>query len=339
MSSNVTIQDLAESLGMSRNTVSKALNGKHVPIKTRNAVISAAIEMGYKGYKIAASGDGSTLAQKRFLILTGRLLLNINYHIYVLRGIEEALSDYDIDLVQFNITSSSSFAKLKRFLNANKVDGIIALEFFDHKQIEELAELAIPMVFLDFPYCDHAIKGRYDIILPESRDAVMYTCNQLIQEQGCKTFGFVGDFRHCRSFFERYCGMTEALLMSGLHITPQVSITHDDSLTYSPAILANAIQNLPEIPDCFVAANDYVALSLLKALKSLKIAVPPTTKVLGFDNGTEGKTSDPPLTTFNVNKHALGKQLISVLLERIAHPSRANNIIYIASKPITRSST
>ena len=49
MKNNVTIQDIAGALGMSRNTVSKALNGKHVPVKTRNAVISAAVVMGYKG--------------------------------------------------------------------------------------------------------------------------------------------------------------------------------------------------------------------------------------------------------------------------------------------------
>ena len=69
MKKNVTIQDIADALGMSRNTVSKALNGKHVPTKTRNAVISAAIEMGYKGYKLAASSEG-TMGHKRFIILS-----------------------------------------------------------------------------------------------------------------------------------------------------------------------------------------------------------------------------------------------------------------------------
>ena len=68
MKNTVTIQDLANALGMSRNTVSKALNGKHVPIKTRNAVLSAAIEMGYKGYKLAAASEDASLNQKRFLI-------------------------------------------------------------------------------------------------------------------------------------------------------------------------------------------------------------------------------------------------------------------------------
>ncbi len=92
MRKSVTIQDIANTLGMSRNTVSKALNGKHVPVKTRNAVISAAIEMGYKGYKLASTSEGS-LGHRRFVILSTRLLMNITFFISVLRGIEESLTD------------------------------------------------------------------------------------------------------------------------------------------------------------------------------------------------------------------------------------------------------
>ena len=150
MKKNVTVSDIADALNLSRNTVSKALNGKHVPTKTRNMVIHAAIEMGYKGYKLAASTDIS-LGQKKFLILSSRLLMNINYYISVLKGIEESLTDYDIELLQFNITSSDSFSKFKRYLENNAVDGIICIEFFKPDYIVELLELEPKVIFLDFP--------------------------------------------------------------------------------------------------------------------------------------------------------------------------------------------
>ena len=41
MKKGVTIQDIADALKLSRNTVSKALNGKYVPVRTRNAVLNA----------------------------------------------------------------------------------------------------------------------------------------------------------------------------------------------------------------------------------------------------------------------------------------------------------
>lgn len=338
MKNAVTIQDLANALGLSRNTVSKALNGKHVPAKTRNAVINAAIDMGYKGYKLAANSEGS-LGQKRFLILSSRLLMNINYHILVLRGIEEVLTDYDVELVQFSITNAASFAKLKRYLSDSKVDGIICIEFFHPEYISELLEMGQALVFLDFPLSTVPIRGCYDIILPESHSAVRNLCMQLIREENCKTFGFVGDYRHCRSFYERFTGMKEALFLSELPVQMQYSIVHDDTVAYEPAILAEALKQMPALPDCFVAANDFIALNLLSALKSLKIPVPKAVKVIGFDNIPEAKQASPALTSFNVNKNALGKQLMSVLLGRIANPTHPNQTVYISSKAITRGTT
>ena len=338
MKNAVTIQDIANALGMSRNTVSKALNGKHVPAKTRNAVINAAIEMGYKGYKLAANSETS-LGQKRLLLLSSRLLMNINYYIYVLRGIEESLTDYDIELVQFSVTSPASFSKFKRYLADYKVDGIICIEFFEPAYISELLEFGLPLVFLDFPLYTSVLKGRYDMILPESHDAVKSLCTQLIREDGCKTFGFVGDFRHCRSFYERFTGMKEALFLSGLPVDLQYSIVHDDSMSYEPEDLAEVIRKMPALPDCFIAANDSIALNILSAMKALKIPVPRAVKVVGFDNIPEAKLSSPALISFNVNKNALGRQIISVLLDRIANPTQANQMIYIASKAVTRATT
>ena len=338
MKNNVTIQDIANALGMSRNTVSKALNGKHVPVKTRNAVITAAIEMGYKGYKLAASSEGS-LGHRRFLILSSRLLMNINYYIYVLRGIEEALTDYDIELVQFSITGASSFSKFKRYLADYKVDGLICIEFFEPAYIAELVEMGVPLVFLDFPLSYSPLRGHYDIILPESQDAVTTFCLQQIREENCRNFGFVGDWQHCRSFYERFQGMKQALFFSGFPEDLSYSILEDDSLPYEAPQLLEQLKKLPALPDCFVAANDAIALQLMTALKTMKIHVPKDVKVVGFDNTPETKYSNPPLTSFNVNKIALGKRIITILLDRINNPTQANQIIHIASKVIVRSST
>ncbi len=338
MKKSVTIQDIANTLGLSRNTVSKALNGKHVPVKTRNAVISAAIEMGYKGYKLAAASEGS-LGHRRFVILSTRLLMNITFFISVLRGIEESLMDYDIDLVQFSITNSASFSKFKRYLADAKVDGIICMEFFEPAYIAELLEQGIPLVFFDFPLYHSSLRGSYDIVLPESQDAVKNYCMQLIQNENCKTFGFVGDYLHCRSFYERFVGIKEALFLSGLPVDLGYSILADDSMPYTPEKLAEALDRLPALPDCFFAANDSIALNLIAALKSRKVHIPKDVKVVGFDNNPKAKHITPLLTSFNVDKIALGKKLTTLLLERVANPTQANQIIHIASKVIVRSST
>ena len=337
MKNNVTIQDIANALGLSRNTVSKALNGKHVPVKTRNAVISAAIEMGYKGYKLAATSERSQ-GHRRSVILSTRLLMNITFFISVLKGIEESLMEYDIDLVQFSITNPASFAKFKRYLSDAKVDGIVCMEFFEPDYINQLLEQGIPLIFVDFPLLDSSPRGRYDVILPESEVAVKDYCMQLIREDGCKTFGFVGDYLHCRSFYERFVGMREALFLSGLSVDLQYSILADDSM-YTPENLSEAIGKLPALPDCFIAANDSIALNLMAALKSRKIHIPKDVKVVGFDNSPKIKQFTPLLTSFNVDKIALGKKLTALLLDRVANPTQANQIMHITTKVVVRAST
>lgn len=338
MKKSVTIQDIANSLNMSRNTVSKALNGKPVPIKTRNAVISAAIEMGYKSYKIAAKTDTS-LNQKRFAILSSRLLMNITYHSYILNGIEDSLSEYDIELVQFRITDTASFNKFKRHLSDYSVDGIICIEFFNCNYITELLEMGQLLVFMDFPLTDIMPKGRYDIILPESIDTIKSFCTQLIQKGQCKNFGFVGDYMHCRSFYERFMGVREALFLSGLPVDLRYSITYDDSESYDVQSLIKAIEELPGLPDCFVAANDAIAVNLLNALSELGKIVPDDVKVIGYDNIPESKRTNPPLTSVNVNKTAIGRRMVSLMFERLANPAQVNQIVYVSSKVIVRSST
>lgn len=336
---NVTVTDIANALNLSRNTVSKALNGKHVPAKTRNMVLHAAIEMGYKGYKLAASSEIS-LGQKKFLILSSRLLMNINYYISVLKGIEESLTNYDIELLQFNITNADSFSKFKQYLEQNNVDGIICIEFFNSDYILELLSLEPKVIFLDFPlHTSISFPGKFDIILPESHHEIKNYCMKLIHDKQCRTFGFVGDYQHCLSFYERFTGMKEALFLSGLPVDLGYSILHDDSSPYDAESLVRTLTELSALPDCFVAANDTIALNLLSALQQLNISVPEKVKIIGFDNITEAKRSNPPLTSVNVNKSSLGKKVITQLMDRISNPAQAIQIIHIASKIVIRSTT
>ncbi|MDE7095451.1 MAG: LacI family DNA-binding transcriptional regulator, partial [Anaeroplasmataceae bacterium] len=53
MKKAITIKSIAEALNLSRNTVSKALNGQYVPEKTRELVLSKAQELNYKSLSSA----------------------------------------------------------------------------------------------------------------------------------------------------------------------------------------------------------------------------------------------------------------------------------------------
>ena len=76
----VTIQDIAKTLGVSRNTVSKAINNSQgLAPATRQRILEKAIEMGYKQFShvrthsAAVPGQGA-LPRKEIALLCGRVI-------------------------------------------------------------------------------------------------------------------------------------------------------------------------------------------------------------------------------------------------------------------------
>ncbi len=335
----ITIQDIADSLGLSRNTVSKALNGQYVPPRTRDLVLGAAIELGYKSYRKIASAAADK-EHRRIVLITSKMLMTMTFFIHVVRGIESALSeDENVELLQFTASKTSFFNRLVEYLNEHKVDGIICMGLFQADYVPKLIELGYPIVFFDFPIYVSA-SGNYDIVLPESFSSVKNFCLSLIGEQDVKSFGFVGDYTHCTSFYERFLAMREAIFLSGLEYNPERSVIEKDSFPYGNAReLAKLFAQMPALPDCFVAANDTLAIAVIEALALLHKKVPRDVLVVGFDNLPEAKSHDPQITTFNVDKTGIGKKLLSVLLERINRPRQKTQIIYLQSKLIVRHTT
>jgi LacI family transcriptional regulator len=338
MAKSIGIQDIANHLEISRNTVSKALNDKPLPEKTRQAVLNAAIELGYKSYHLT-NNDNKNMSGKKVLILSSRMLLDIYFHLNVMRGIENTLQKYNIELLRFTFSPSSEIDNLKKYIEQFKIDGIMCIEFFDKSNIEQVLSLGYPTIFLDF--CSERIitEKNFDILMMENIKAVKYICCDLMKYKKCKTFGFVGDYRHCQSFYERYLGMMDAMVYSDLVYSKKHSILKDDSFPYGDDKQLATVINKENLPDCFVCANDSIAVSTINALKLLNVQVPKTVKVLGFDNTVEGKLIAPSITTINVDKFSLGKKLVQYLIQRIQEPKQKSRTIYIESKLIEREST
>lgn len=334
----ITVQDIADALSLSRNTVSKALNGQYVPPRTRERVLSAAIEMGYKSYASVASTQEEQ-RHRRIVLITSKHLMTMTFFIHVVRGIELALDEaQNIELLQFTTTKSSFFDRLVEYLHENEVDGIICMELFSADYVPRLISLGYPTVFFDFPIY-LSVMGNYDIVMPESFSSIKNLCLTLIRERGIRHFGFIGDYTHCTSFYERFLAMREAIFLAALEYNADYSFIEKDSFPYGdPEELKKALADMP-LPECFICANDTIAAAVINALGLLHKKVPRDILVSGFDNLPESKKCEPPLTTFNVDKTGLGKKLLEVLLDRIAHPRQKTQIIYLQSKHILRQTT
>ena len=121
MKKAVTIKSIAEQLGLSRNTVAKALNGQYVPEKTRERVLKKAQEMNYKSLDLKRIEVGA--AKYRILLVSGKPLNNISYFIPLIGGIESFCFQHNHELFQYIFNSSRMpFAALSGYIKELNAD-------------------------------------------------------------------------------------------------------------------------------------------------------------------------------------------------------------------------
>src|SRR5690348_7414170 len=101
MTMKITIQDIADDMNLSRNTVSKALNNHPlIPQNTRERVIQRAIEMKYKQFSLQPFNETPTVKKTgNIVILTHWRINSISFFADIIKGIEEKISTLGYNLV------------------------------------------------------------------------------------------------------------------------------------------------------------------------------------------------------------------------------------------------
>lgn len=337
----VTIQDIANALGISRNTASKALNGSEsIPPETRNKVIKKAIELKYKQFAFMDSDLLSKSSSGNIALLTANLPNTSHFGSALISGLEKRISaeGYNLSIHIVRDIELKSLSLPNNFEPSN-VDGIICIELFDLAYSKRITELGIPTVFID---CSASVcypEFRADILLMENEHSVYSLTKQLI-EQGFQSFGFAGDYLHCRSFGERWAGFNRALREAGIELDRSQCITDDDRLFFSrPDWMDERLNDMPRLPSVFVCANDFIAVGLMKALKNRNLSIPGDIVICGFDNAPESVIVEPQLTTVHIYSNEMGIKAAEMLLSRIGNPNQPYQITHIYTKPIVRDST
>ena len=132
-----------------------------------------------------------------------------------------------------------------------------------------------------------------------------------------------------------------ALYINSLPINEEFFIidTPKDTLTDYKTYLFNYIQNLKELPDVFICANDFIAFDLMQILRQLNIQVPEDICLCGFDDSPAAKLITPPLTSIHIHNEILGVCAVDLLLSRIKDPTLNYRTVYTETNIVYREST
>lgn len=339
MEKKVTIQDIADSLGLSRNTVSKALNNTGVLADdTRRKILERAAEMGYRRFiYLQQDLPARNTEPGELALLSQNMPYGSHFGTYALNTFQEKISQNHYRLTMFPVREEEiSALQLPLGFDKEKTAGIICMEMFQPEYIEMLSSLGIPLLFIDTAWNTDFTQTDADFLMMENRTSLFSLTGSLIRK-GLTRLAFAGDKRHCRSFFERYQGFMDA--MNENQLSPCTTLFSDTNVFSDSTLLEETVKRTLRLPEVFVCANDFTAIDLIRALRRQGVRVPEDVFVTGFDNSAESRIIEPHLTTVNIPSSKMGYIAADLLLSRIREPETPYRIMYVRTEILFREST
>jgi LacI family transcriptional regulator len=337
MQKRTTIGDIAAALGMSRNTVSKALNDNPcLPASTRQRIIEKAVEMNYKSLGDVARNQEDNTPVKNIILVCKDNQLCSSFFGPLIHSLHEQVRNRGGSLIT-KFLSAAEIAGNVLPAHLSDADGVFAMELLDAPYIQKLVDVGLPVIFFDFYHDPQVISGCFDIIMEHSRP--VYTLIRELIKLGASRLGFIGNIQHCFGFKERYDCFRMALADCGIHDHEVYSMLNEPNEVFQKQSAFEQKLRSIQIPDVFMCANDYIAINLIKALNSFGIDVPGKVQVTAFDNISEGLQCTPQLTTISIERNSLASAMTVLLFDRIENPETPRRILYTAGNIIYRQST
>ena len=330
MKSNVTMRDIAERLGVSSVTISKALNDKEgVSDELKEKIKVVAEEMGYR-FNTHAKSMKEGLSYNLGIVIHERFTgTKTAFYLQFFQLLSMVLESYHYSGI-LHILSHEDEAQLNlpRIYTEKKVDGLIFLGQVQKKYAEEIQKIDIPAVFLDF-YTD---RNEIDSVLTDNFYGVYEMTNYLVQN-GHKKIAFLGNVHATSSIQDRFLGYFKSLLEHRIDLKKEYVIKDRDERGFYIDI-----EFPEEMPTAFVCNNDEVAYNLINELQRKGIRVPEDCSVVGFDNSLFATLTEPPLTTVAVDVEEMSKVSVEIIMDKIKNPDKKygrtlikGNIIYRGS--------
>ena len=349
MATKVTIQDIANELQLSRNTVSKAINNTGVLADaTREKILRKAAEMGYKQFAYlplfqegAAKTAGLSILpsdKREIAMLTTQFLSSSHFSSMMLDRFQSEIDHLHSGMTIHRISPIElKEKKLPSSLDIQRTAGIICFEVFDYDYAQMLCDLDVPLLFVDTPVMDMRPPLKADRLYMENRIEIQNAVAHMVQ-RGKKRISFAGDKNHCQSFFERYMAYKDAMEYFGRTEGLSTCAMPSGQQNY-PVSLYETIRRFKTMPDAFVCANDFVAMDLVKALNELGYSVPDDIWVCGFDDSQEASYFSPHLTSIHIHEQIMGYTAANLLMTRIEEPSLNYRTVYTETNLVLREST
>ncbi|WP_408070471.1 LacI family DNA-binding transcriptional regulator [Butyrivibrio sp. JL13D10] len=310
MGKAVKLADIAEKLGVSVVTVSKALSGqKGVGEELRAKIVALADELGYR-LPSAAEKINTNKGQSIGILIHEKHFSKYNsfyLQMYQMLSVELSSAGYFnlLELVQYD---SEKELILPNLVIEGNVSGVIFLGQFSREYCDFVrSKLTVPVQYLDFNDNSEEVHS----IVSDNFYGGYYLTNYLF-DNGHTDIAFVGSVLKTSSITDRYLGYLKSMMEHGKKINDKWIIEDRDEKTgiiFSPEVM----QIPKKMPTAFVCNCDLTAGVLIKKLEKEGYKVPDDISVVGYDNFIFPGTCDIEITTYEVDMPVMVKKTVEIL--------------------------
>lgn len=336
----VTIDQVARSAGVSRQTVSRVVNNHpSVAPNTRLRVQKVISRLGYHPNALARS-----LVRRRSHTL-GVVATGLEYYgpSGTLVGIEHRATElgYSIALNLLHRPQVDDVAQVLNSLLSRQVDGIIwAVPEIGANRTwlqKKTPDLPVPIVFLSMHPSDNL-----PVVSVDNRAGGRMATDHLLA-QGYRHIGLITGPLDWWEAQERKLGWEEALRDAGQDVGEHQVYEGDWTASSGQRGFCLLSDQIPDM-DAVFACNDQMALGALQASRRRGLRVPVDLGIVGFDDIPESAFFWPPLTTVRQELRQLGGTAVDQVSRMIAashgEPSLGHSeIIWLAPTLIVRESS
>lgn len=314
-----TLDDIAQELGISKGTVSKALNGaKDVSRKMQQAVLEKAVELGYSRL------NRSTAPPRIAIFITNMECAkpeDFGYDIVI--GFRQAAepAGYHVTIVPLDTEMQRSMRYDEYMMMENYCGSLVLGMSLLDPWIREFETCKTPTVLYDNHIsCNPNVTN----IGVDSVEGIQLAVNHL-QSLGHEKIGFLCGALQAYVFQQRY--------QSFLQVMTQMGHTPDESTLGSAYHISACLsQHLPRLLKngctAILCSHDTLAHSLLTHCEELGLRVPEDISVIGYDDLPMSSCTTPPLTTIRQNRPALGKSAFYALSGQLGGVAVSTHLLH-----------
>jgi len=333
----VTLKDIAQRVGVSVTTVSRALGGyEDVAEATREKVLHAAEELGYYPSATARQLQKRRTDTIGFVIPTFGPRFSDPYFSELLAGIgnEAARHNFDLLVSTRSPDSPEEEEAYHRLVDGRRVDGVLVVRTrIEDSRLAYLTQRNFPFVAFgrsqaneDFPYLDvDGQKGLRDVV-------------QHLIDLGHERIAYVSAPLNLTFATHRLAGYKQALEESGLAYDEDLVIvgylTEEDGYQ-----AAHRLLSLPNPPTAIAVANDLMALGAMRAAHEHGLNVGHDVAITGFDDIPLATHAHPPLTTVCQPIYDIGRRVCRMLIQVIKGEPLAERHILLEPTLVIRESS